>query len=110
MRPSFSEQLASADVNNCECEKYGDGRDKNGVKHLGYVLPCSASGFPDFNRVGMDSVSNQNLTSMDRLILFSIFLRSGVNPGTTAPGEPQTFSTMGAVGQDVGVIPPGPVK
>jgi hypothetical protein len=53
---------------------------------------------------------HQNLTSMDKLIRFSIFLRSGVNPGTTAPGEPQMFSTMGAVGQDVGVIPPGPVK
>src|SRR4029077_7634777 len=41
---------------------------------------------------------------------FSIFFRSGVKPGTRAPGEPQIFSTTGAVGHDVGVTPPGPEK
>src|SRR6267378_8180472 len=54
--------------------------------------------------------ARQNFTSMDRLIRFSIFLRSGVNPGTKAPGDPQIFSTIGAVEQDVGVTPPGPEK
>src|SRR6266850_1798217 len=57
-----------------------------------------------------ESRPGQNLTSMDRLIRFSIFLRSGVNPGTKAPGDPQIFSTIGAVEQDVGVTPPGPEK
>src|SRR3979411_2292452 len=57
-----------------------------------------------------ESQPGQNLTRMDRLIRFSIFLRSGVNPGTKAPGDPQIFSTIGAVGQDAGVTPPGPEK
>ena len=52
----------------------------------------------------------QNFTSIDRPMRFSIFFRSGVQPGTRAPGDPQIFSTTGAVGQVVGVTPPGPEK
>ena len=52
---------------------------------------------------------HQNFTRIERLIRFSIFFKSGVKPGTNAPGDPQIFSTMGAVGQD-GVTPPGPEK
>ena len=33
-----------------------------------------------------------------------------MNPGTSAPGVPQMFSTTGDVGHEVGVIPPGPEK
>jgi hypothetical protein len=51
----------------------------------------------------------QNLTRIARLIRFSIFFRSGVKPGTNAPGDPHIFSTIGGVGQ-VGVTPPGPEK
>src|SRR5436853_1149594 len=51
---------------------------------------------------------SQNFTRIARSRRFSIFFRSGVKPGTNAPGEPQMFSTSGAVGQDVGVTPPGP--
>src|ERR1700731_1317841 len=53
--------------------------------------------------------SRQNFTRIDRLIRFSIFFKSGVKPGTNAPGDPHIFSTIGAVGQ-VGVTPPGPEK
>ena len=52
----------------------------------------------------------QNFTKIARLIRFSIFLKSGVNPGTKGPGDPQIFSTMGEVGHEVGVTPPGPEK
>src|SRR6266576_7004415 len=64
------------------------------------------------NRFAKSSESwpRQNFTSNNRLIRFSIFLKSGVNPGTKAPGDPQIFSTIGAVEQDVGVTPPGPEK
>ena len=54
--------------------------------------------------------SRQNLTRIERLIRFSIFFKSGVKPGTKAPGVPHIFSTRGAVGQDEGVTPPGPEK
>src|SRR5260370_8466583 len=47
---------------------------------------------------------------MAKLIRFSIFFKSGAKPGTNAPGDPQIFSTRGAVGQDGGVTPPGPEK
>jgi hypothetical protein len=49
------------------------------------------------------------LTRIAKLMRFSIFFKSGVKPGTNAPGDPQIFSTIGAVGQD-GVTPPGPEK
>jgi hypothetical protein len=47
---------------------------------------------------------------MARVARSSVFLRSGVKPGTVAPGEPQIFKKVGFVGQDVGVMPPGPEK
>src|SRR4029077_19077207 len=53
--------------------------------------------------------NRQNFTRIERLIRFSIFFKSGVKPGTNAPGDPQIFSTIGAVGQE-GVTPPGPEK
>src|SRR3981189_2686667 len=41
---------------------------------------------------------------------FSVFLRSGANPGTKAPGEPQILLPRTGVGQEVGVTPPDPEK
>src|SRR3981189_3820360 len=41
---------------------------------------------------------------------FSVFLRSGANPGTKAPGEPQILLPRTGVGQEVGVPPPDPEK
>src|ERR1700730_18286767 len=115
MRPSFSQQLASADVQDGYGKKKHRRENKNDIHHARF-LPLPSFRWPliicfPWSRLARTHSSRpQNLTSMDRLILFSIFLRSGVNPGTSAPGEPQMFSTIGAVGQEVGVIPPGPVK
>jgi hypothetical protein len=63
---------------------------------------------PAFSRKAPPA-SPQNFTRIDRLIRFSLFFRSGVKPGTNAPGDPQIFSTIGALGQE-GVTPPGPEK
>src|SRR5262249_55810309 len=54
--------------------------------------------------------SAQNLTRIDKSMRFSIFFKSGVKPGTKEPGVPQMLLTNDAVGQLVGVMPPGPEK
>src|SRR5579871_542096 len=41
---------------------------------------------------------------------FSIFFRSGAQPGTSAPGEPQILLPITGVSQFGGVMPPGPEK
>src|SRR4029077_9452940 len=53
---------------------------------------------------------DQNFTRIARFSRFSIFRRSGVNPGTKAPGDPQILLPITGVGQDVGVMPPCPEK
>src|SRR6202047_3573673 len=75
-------------------------KSSNGARLASHLRHCGQMYFVQWH---------QNFTRIERLIRFSIFFKSGVKPGTNAPGDPQIFSTIGAVGQD-GVIPPGPEK
>jgi len=112
--------FASANVKDSDSKKQRRRYDENNVQHGSFfstsALPSAACA-PQFAAAqasikSRSAIPVQNFTRIAMFRRFSTFRRSGVNPGTKDPGDPQMLFPITGVGHSEagGVTPPGPEK